>query len=173
MQLSKDIAVPNASNLYASETLKKDAATIKSIKEKKLFQLISRVISVAKAEEEASKLYALNATTYKRSQAVVSSSENGRVIAKKTRPDETQEVSQEDIAEVQERICANLKNNPQLLVEVFGKDSNTLKREIEEESESNQFAAEVLGLNPTNLRRKDDRVMFQVISKVHEIIFME
>ena len=43
LQLSKDIAVPNASNLYASETLKKDAATIKSIKEKKLFQLISRV----------------------------------------------------------------------------------------------------------------------------------
>ena len=130
-------------------------------------------ISVAKAEEEASKLYALNATTYKRSQAVVSSSENGRVIAKKTRPDETQEVSQQDIAEVQQRICANLKNNPQLLGEVFGKDSNTLKREIEEESESNQFAAEVLGLNPTNLRRKDDRVIVQVISKVHEINFME
>ena len=39
-------------------------------------------ISVAKAEEEASKLYALNATTYKRSQAVVSSSENGRVFRK-------------------------------------------------------------------------------------------
>ena len=43
LQLSKDIAVPNESNLYAHETLNKDAVTIKTIKEKKLFQLISRI----------------------------------------------------------------------------------------------------------------------------------
>ncbi len=50
---------------------------------------------------------------------------------------------------MQER--TNLKNNHQLLVEIFvGKDSNTLKRDIEEESEINQFAKEVLELNPKN-----------------------
>ena len=77
------------------------------------------------------------------------------------------------IKDMKKNIMTNLKKYSHIITEVLRKDNNTLMREIAENTPSNLFAAEVLGKSATDCKKKEERVDFLLISRIHQVLNMD